>query len=168
MLLQLHFFWFVTRWYLKLGFVLNSFWTIFSKAAIVQLKGALERGSAVWEKASKGGRDGTFPRDPTVSTKLWARENYSQLLRNCAFTNWNVCHYIKFQSQDRISSKMFYTQNIFLHVSISQSFFPIWSLLVLIYYIWETSRTKLKKHSVSKILQILGLQPQISKHFLNQ
>ena len=41
----------------------------------MQLKGALERGSAVGEKASTGGRDGTFLlRDPTMSTKHWTRE----------------------------------------------------------------------------------------------
>ena len=39
---------------------------------------------------------------------------------------------------------------LFLHVSKSQYFFPIWILIVLIYYIWETSRNKLKKHSVTK------------------
>ena len=65
----------------------------------------------------------------------------------------------------------------FLHVS---RFFPIWILVVLRYYNWETPRKKLKKHSVTKncsdlslfeqiilvilkLLQILGLQPQISK-----
>ena len=69
-------------------------------------------------------------------------------------------------------SGMFQYPNIFL----------IWSLIVLIYYIWETSRNKLKKHSVtencsdlsqfedivlviSKFLQILGIQPRISKDF---
>ena len=58
-------------------------------------------------------------------------------------------------------------------------FIPIWILIVLIYMIWETSRNKLKKHSVtkncsdlslfgqivlviSKFLQILGLKPRIS------
>ena len=49
--------------------------------------------------------------------------------------------------------------------------FPIWIPIVLI---WETSRNKSKKHSVTfhcknkllKILQILGFQPSISKVFL--
>ena len=61
-------------------------------------------------------------------------------------------------------------------------FFPNWIIILLIHYIWETSRKKLKKHSVtkncsdlslfeqivlviSKTLQILGLQPRISKVF---
>ena len=34
---------------------------------------------------------------------------------------------------------------LFLHVSKSQQFFPIWIPIVLIYQIWEISRTKLKK-----------------------
>ena len=72
----------------------------------------------------------------------------------------------------------------YLHVSKSQWFFPIWILIFMIYYIWETSRNKLKKHSVTKncsdlslfeqivllisnFLQILGLQPRISKVFLD-
>ena len=61
-------------------------------------------------------------------------------------------------------------------------FFTIW--IDLMYQIWKTSRNKLKKHSVtknwsdlslfeqivlviSKFLQILGLQPRISKVFLD-
>jgi len=65
------------------------------------------------------------------------------------------------------------------------NFFPIWIVIILIYYIWETSRNKLKKHSVtkncselslfeqivpviSKFLQILGLQPRTSKVFLDR
>ena len=71
---------------------------------------------------------------------------------------------------------------LFLHVSKSQYFFPIWILIVLIYYIWETSRNKSKKHSVTKncsdlllfkqivlvisiFLKILGLHPRISNFF---
>ena len=72
----------------------------------------------------------------------------------------------------------------FQHFSKSQLFVPIWILIVLKYSIWESSRNKLKNHSVarncsdlslfeqivrviSKILQILGFQPRISKVFLN-
>ena len=36
-------------------------------------------------------------------------------------------------------------------------FFPIWILIVLIYYIWETPRNKLKKHSVTKNCPDLSL-----------
>ena len=39
-----------------------------------------------------------------------------------------------------------------LHVPKSQLFFPILILIVLTYFIWETSRNKLKKHSVSNKL----------------
>ena len=69
-------------------------------------------------------------------------------------------------------------------VSKSQYFLPIWIIIVLFFEIWEISRNKLKKHSVtkscsdlspfeqivlvtSKILLILGPQPRISKVFLN-
>ena len=41
------------------------------------------------------------------------------------------------------------------------NFFPIWILIVLIYYIWETSRDKLKKHSVTKNCSDLSLFEQI-------
>ena len=84
------------------------------------------------------------------------------------------------------------TSLIFLHVFKSQYFFLFFIIIVLIYQICETSRNKLKKHSVtkncsdlslfeqivlvvSKMLQILGLQPRISKvcffsleHFFSQ
>ena len=48
------------------------------------------------------------------------------------------------------------------------NFFPIWIFIVLIYQVWETSRNKLKKHSVSKNCSDLSLfeQPWISKVFL--
>ena len=72
---------------------------------------------------------------------------------------------------------------LFLHVSKSQYFFPIWILIFLIYYVWVISRNKLKKHSITKncsdlslfewivpvisnFLLILSLQPLISKVFL--
>ena len=65
---------------------------------------------------------------------------------------------------------MFY---LFLDVSKSQQFFPIWILIVHIYHIWETSRKSilllkivLTFHCLNK-LQILGLQPGISKVFLD-
>ena len=71
---------------------------------------------------------------------------------------------------------------LFLYISKSQLFFPIWILIVLICQIWETSRIKLKKHSVSKNVwpstvwvncsiviskksEILTLQPRISNIF---
>ena len=37
------------------------------------------------------------------------------------------------------------------------TFFPIWNLIILIYYIWETSRNKLQKHSVTKNCSDLSL-----------
>ena len=62
----------------------------------------------------------------------------------------------------------------FQHFSKSQLFFPIWIVIVLKYSIWESSRNKLKNHSVSKIvlvisnfLENLGLLPWILKVFLN-
>jgi hypothetical protein len=63
-----------------------------------------------------------------------------------------------------------------MHVSKSQSFFPIWIIFVIMYYIWETSRNKLRKHSFQKKfwpftvqmnLQILILQPRISIVFFS-
>jgi hypothetical protein len=39
--------------------------------------------------------------------------------------------------------------------------FQIWILIVLIYWIWETSRNKLKKHSVNKNWSDLSLFEQI-------
>ena len=38
---------------------------------------------------------------------------------------------------------------LFLHVSKSKYSFPKWILIVLTYQIWETSRTKFKKHSIT-------------------
>ena len=70
---------------------------------------------------------------------------------------------------------------MFLHPN---DFFPIWIIIVLFFEISETSRNKLKEHAVtknysdlslfeqivlviSKCLQILGLQPRISKVFFS-
>ena len=79
-------------------------------------------------------------------------------------------------------------RNIFSNFSCmflnANNFFPIWIIIVLIYKIWENYRNKLKKHSVTKncsdlslfeqivlvipkFLQILVLQPRISKVFLD-
>ena len=86
------------------------------------------------------------------------------------------CFFPKAKGTIQVLYKLFIT----FPVSKSQCFFPIWILIFLIYYTWETSRNKLKKHSVtkncsdlslfkqivlmiSKFLQIFGLQPLISK-----
>ena len=51
-----------------------------------------------------------------------------------------------------ITNQVLSYSNFFLYVSQSQWFLPIWILIVLICKIYETSRNKLKKHSVTKKL----------------
>ena len=54
-------------------------------------------------------------------------------------------------------SKLVYVFFLFLHSLNSNNFFPTWILIVLTYYIRETSRNKLKKHSVTKGCSELSL-----------
>ena len=83
----------------------------------------------------------------------------------------------------QISPKIYFSNFSCMFLN-PNKFFPIWILIVLIYWVWETSQGQVKKtfcyqelfwpftvrtncSSDLKKMQILGLQPRISKVFLD-
>ena len=77
----------------------------------------------------------------------------------CAFTlgpltphHYGFCNLYSFT---KILKRWFTKRNLFLTFPLGPNpnyFFPIWILIVLMYWIWETSRNKSKKYSVEKIV----------------
>ena len=76
-----------------------------------------------------------------LMNKIW------QWMKNLAMQHATKVIYSKYSRFSNFSC-MFLNPNIFL---------PIWIIIVLIYYIWEISRNKLKKHSVTKNCSDLSL-----------
>ena len=87
---------------------------------------------------------------PQAEVCVWVHTKWVEINSETQFSNtffqsfstkkWRFCH---------VNDPEFIFS--ILYVSKSQYFFPIWIIIVLIHYIWETYRKKLKKHSVTKI-----------------
>ena len=76
---------------------------------------------------------------------------------------FHECYESTKKSSNRLISVFFFKLHFFLHVFKCQHYFSIW---ILIYQIWETSRNKLKNHSVTKnCSEIRGWKPRICKIF---
>ena len=77
-------------------------------------------------------------------------QEFQSELRPAQFCSQKTADFACCYAESRKVLWLFY---LFLHVSRSQLFSPIWILIVQMHWIWETSRNKLKNNYVSKIIR---------------
>ena len=102
--------------------------------------------------------------DPACGFGLWIITDSLLLTWSSSYSTKSLSTRIKWSRLSDLKNKvtswnLFFW--LFLHASKSQSFFPIWIIIVLIFYIWETSRNKLKSILLPNYSSELSLFEQI-------